>query len=174
MSDPRIDYEQDDDSDWWAWVDQDFRQIFEYTQEREMDRSKFNPSGGNSSDLKAADFLGKSFKLTVERIDTVIYNEGEPTEQRKTVLYFVGKDKRLVLNATNNETLCTAYGNDDNEWIGKEVSLSTKEYSAEGFPPGWIIAALDPDFSDDIPFALVLPTLLGAAMAAQQVAILVA
>ncbi len=117
-----------------------------------MDRSKFNPSGGNSDDLKAAEFLGKNLKLTIERVDTVIYNEGEPNEQQKTVLYFVGKDKRLVLNATNNETLCKAYGQHDDTWPGKQVGLTTKEYSAEGFPPGWILAALDIEFDSEIPF----------------------
>jgi hypothetical protein len=117
-----------------------------------MDRSKFNPSGGNSNDLKAADFLGKNLKLTIERVDTVIYNEGEPNESRKTVLYFVGKEKRLVLNATNNEVLCNAYGDNDDGWPEKEVGLTTKEYSAEGFPPGWIVAALSADFEDDILF----------------------
>ncbi len=117
-----------------------------------MDRSSFNPSGGNSNDLKAADFLGKNLKLVIERVDTVIYNEGEDNEQKKTVLYFVGKEKRLVLNGTNNETLCSGYGVDDDEWPGKEIGLTTKEYTAEGFPPGWILSCLDADFEDDIPF----------------------
>ena len=116
-----------------------------------MDRSRFNPSGGNSNDLKAVDFLGKNLKLVIDRVDTVVYNEGEPNEQQKTVLYFVGKEKRLVLNASNNEILCRAYGDDDTGWIGKEIGLTTKEYKAEGFPPGWIVSALDVE-SDDIPF----------------------
>ena len=117
-----------------------------------MDRSTFNPSGGNSNDLKAADFLGKNLKLTIERVDTVIYNEGEPNENQKTVLYFVGKEKRLVLNATNNEVLCKAYGEDDVTWPNKEISLTTREYTAEGFPPGWVLAALNVDFDDSIDF----------------------
>jgi len=117
-----------------------------------MDRSKFNPSGGNSNDLKAVDFLGKNLKLTIERVDTVIYNEGELDENSKTVLYFVGKEKRLVCNASNNEILCNAYGSDDTSWPEKEIGLTTKEYTAEGFPPGWIVSALDAEFESDIPF----------------------
>jgi F0F1-type ATP synthase alpha subunit len=97
-------------------------------------------------------FCISNLKLVIDRVDTVVYNQGEENENAKTVLYFVDKEKRLVLNATNNETLCKAYGNDDNGWIGKQIGLTTKEYTAEGFPPGWIVAALDVEFESDIPF----------------------
>jgi len=121
-------------------------------EEIDMDRSRFNPTGGNSNDLKAADFLGKHLKLTIERAETVIYNEGADDAHEKTVLYFVGKEKRLVLNATNNETLCKAYTPFDENWEGKEIGLTTKEYTAEGFPPGWIVQALEVEFDDNVPF----------------------
>ena len=117
-----------------------------------MDRSKFNPPPRVETDLKAKDFLGKHFKLVIREVDTVTYNEGEANEESKTVLYFEGKEKRLVLNATNNQILCSAYGDDDDGWIGKEVSLSTKDYSDKGFDPGWIVQALNVEFSDEIPF----------------------
>jgi len=117
-----------------------------------MDRSRFNPTGGNSNDLKAVDFLGKHLKLIIERTETVIYNEGADNEHEKTVLYFVGKEKRLVLNATNNKTLCDAYTSEDANWEGKEIALTTKEYKAEGYPPGWIVQALEVEFDDNIPF----------------------
>ena len=114
--------------------------------------SKFNQPPKVETDLKAKNFLGKNLKLEIERADTVTYNEGKPEEQTKSVLYFVGKDLRLVLNATNNETVCNAYGDDDSGWIGKNISLTTKTYEAEGYDPGWIVAALDVEFNDDIPF----------------------
>ena len=106
-----------------------------------------------SEDLKAKDFVGKNLKLTIDRVETVTYppNEKQP-EQTKPVLYFVGKDKRLVLNSTNTETLCNAYGDDSDGWAEKNISLTTKDYSAEGFGVGWIVAALDVEFNDDIPF----------------------
>ena len=106
-----------------------------------------------SEDLKAKDFVGKSMKLKIDRVDTVTYpaNEKQP-EQTKAVLYFEGKEKRLVLNSTNTETLCNAYGDDSDGWVGKNISLTTKDYSAEGFGHGWIVAALDVDFDDDLPF----------------------
>ena len=118
----------------------------------EMDRSKFNPPPKVETDLKAKDFVGKNLKLVIREVDTVVYNEGEPNEQAKTVLYFEGKEKRVVLNATNNETLCNAYGADDDGWGGKEIGLTTKDYSDKGFDPGWIVQALEVEFESDIPF----------------------
>ena len=117
-----------------------------------MDMSKFK-SEGNSDDLKAKDFIGKNFKLVIERVDTVTYpaNDDQP-ENTRGVLYFVGKEKRLVLNGTNTETLCNAYGDDSEGWAGKEISLSTKDYTSKGYGHGWIVSALGQDFDDSIPF----------------------
>ncbi len=117
-----------------------------------MDMSKFKAEG-NKDDLKAKDFIGKNFKLVIERVSTVTYeaNDDQP-ENTRGVLYFVGKEKRLVLNGTNAETLCAAYGDDSDGWAGKEISLSTKDYTSKGFGHGWIVAALGQDFDDAIPF----------------------
>ena len=117
-----------------------------------MDMSKFKGSE-NSDDLKAKDFIGKNLKLTIERVDTVTYpaNENQP-EQTKPALYFVGKSKRLILNPTNTETLCNAYGDDSEGWAGKEVALTTKDYTDKGFGHGWIVSALEVEFDDDIPW----------------------
>ena len=119
------------------------------------DMSKYKAEG-NSDDLKAKDFIGKNLKLTIERVETVTYpaEENKP-EQTRPVLYFVGKEKRLVVNGTNTETLCDAYGDDSEGWTEKDISLTTKDYTAKGFGHGWIVTALDvkaPDFDDDIPF----------------------
>ena len=118
----------------------------------DMDMSKFNQPEKVETDMKAKNFLGKNFKLTIDRADTVTYNEGKPDAQTKSVIYFVDKTLRLVLNATNNEIICSAYGNDSDGWIGKEISLSTKTYEAEGFDPGWVVSCLNVEFDDSIPF----------------------
>jgi hypothetical protein len=117
-----------------------------------MDMSKFKPEG-NTDDLKAKDFIGKNLKLKIERVDTVTYpaNDNQP-EQTKAVLYFVGKEKRLVLNGTNTETLCNAYGDDSEGWAGKDIALTTKDYTDKGFGHGWIVQALEVEFDDPIPF----------------------
>ena len=108
---------------------------------------------GNTTDLKAKDFVGKTLKLRIERVETVDYpaNEGQP-ESTKPALYFVGKEKRLILNGTNTETLCNAFGNDSEDWRDKDIALTTKDYTDKGFGHGWIVTPLDVEFSDDIPF----------------------
>jgi hypothetical protein len=108
---------------------------------------------GNTNDLKAKDFIGKNLKLTIERVEIVKYDatDKEPANS-KPALYFVGKEKRLILNSTNTETLCSAYGADSNGWIDKDITLTTKDYTDKGFGHGWIVAALQVDFDDDIPF----------------------
>ena len=117
-----------------------------------MDMSSFKGES-NNTDLKAKDFIGKNLKLVIERVDSITYpaNEQQP-EQTKAVLYFEGKEARLVLNGTNTGTLCTAYGNDSDNWQGKEISLMTKDYTDKGYGHGWIVQPLEVEFSDDIPF----------------------
>ncbi len=117
-----------------------------------MDMSQYKGEG-NTTDLQAKDFIGKSLKLVIERVESVTYpaKEAQP-EQTKAVLYFVGKEKRLVLNGTNTGILCNAYGNDSEDWVGKEIGLTTADYTSKGFGHGWVVQALDQEFSDDIPF----------------------
>jgi len=119
---------------------------------KEMDMTQYK-SEGNTTDLQAKDFVGKSFKLVIARVESQTYDakEDQPA-QTKAVLYFEGKEKRLVLNGTNTGKLCVAYGNDSEGWLGKEVGLSTVDYTAKGFGHGWDVQALDQDFDDSIPF----------------------
>ena len=120
-----------------------------------MDMSQYK-AGSNSDDLKAKDFIGKNLKLTIERVDTVTYpaEENKPAQTRPAV-YFVGKDKRLVCNGTNTEILCNAFGSESDSWAGKQIGLSTADYTHKGFGHGWIVTPLNvapPDFDDEIPF----------------------
>ena len=118
-----------------------------------MDMTGYSSSGGGGDDLKAKDFIGKNLRLTIERVEIATYpaTDKQP-EQKKPALYFVGKEKRLIVNSTNNQTLCDAYGGDSDGWINKEIGLKTHDYSAEGFGVGWIVSALDVEYDDPIPF----------------------
>ena len=80
-----------------------------------MDMSKFAQS--DSKDLKAADFIGKNLKVVISGVEIRNYPaDGDKPANSKPVLSFVGKEKGLVLNATNTKILCKAYGNDDDGW----------------------------------------------------------
>jgi len=108
-------------------------------------------SGTESKHLKAKDFLGKNLKVAIKDVQFVEFEgrDGAPPD-KKAILLFEGKEKGLVLNGTNNDTLCNAYGYDSDNWVGKSISLTTKEY--ENFAPGWIVSPLDVEYDDEIPF----------------------
>ena len=121
-------------------------------EEAEMDMSQFAQS--DSKDLKAVEYLGQNLKVVISAVEIRDYPEkdGKPANQ-KPVLSFKGKDKGLVVNPTNAKILNTAYGKQDEDWIGHEIGLATQEY--DSFPAGWVITPLDvaaPEFDDDIPF----------------------
>ena len=117
-----------------------------------MDMNRFK-SEGNTDDLKAKDYIGKNFKLVINKVDTVTYEATDNMpENTRAVLYFEGREKRLVLNGTNAETLCDAFGDDSDRWIGREISLATKDYTAKGFGHGWIVAPIAEDYDEEIPF----------------------
>jgi len=82
------------------------------------------------------------------------WKDNQPASS-KPALSFEGKEKQLVLNPTNTKTLCSAYGDDSDGWIGHEIGLTVADYTDKGFGHGWIVKPLDikePDFDDDIPF----------------------
>lgn len=119
-----------------------------------MDMTKYAQS--DSKDLKAADFIGKNLKVVISNVEVRNYpaKDDQPATS-KPVLSFEGKEKQLVLNATNTKTLCNAYGKDSDDWINHEIGLTVADYTDRGFGHGWVVKPLDvepEDFDDDIPF----------------------
>ena len=119
-----------------------------------MDMSKFAQS--ESSDLKAADFVGKNLKVTISAVEVRHFEarDNQPATD-KPALRFEGKEKALILNTTNARILCDAYGDESEGWIGKSIGLSVADYTSKGFGHGWVVHPLDvapPEFDDDIPW----------------------
>jgi hypothetical protein len=77
--------------------------------------------------LKASDLDGKQVIVTMR--DCIVESIGE---DRRPVLYFVGKDKGVVLNKTNANNIGDAYGQDTDEWVGKKVVLYTAYVDFQG------------------------------------------
>lgn len=120
----------------------------------DMDMTKYSQS--DSNDLKAADFIGQNMKVTIEKVTIRNFEarDNQPANSKPS-LSFQGREKTLVLNATNTKILCEAYGDDSDSWINHEIGLSVADYTAKGFGHGWVVAPLDvagPEFSDEIPF----------------------
>jgi len=108
-------------------------------------------AGNESTWLKAADIKGKNVKVVISEVGSISFDAKEDqAAQTKATILFEGKEKGVVLNATNTGVLIQAYGAESADWIGKEIGLNTKSY--EGFADGIVIVILDVDFSDEIPF----------------------
>lgn len=78
-------------------------------------------SGGST--LKASDLQGKARKVQIETCEIREF-EDNGKKSRKIVLGFAGKDKGLVVNKTNAQTIAHNIGSDDtDDWIGQEIIM---------------------------------------------------
>ena len=68
--------------------------------------------------LKAADLQNREVRLTMANVE--IEKLGE---DNKPILYFKGKEKGLVLNKTNANTISDDYGDDTEDWYDQPLIL---------------------------------------------------
>ncbi len=68
--------------------------------------------------LRAADLQGRNVRATISHIEVREVGDGH-----KPVIFFQGKEKGVVLNKTNANNIAAAYGDDTDDWTGKEVIL---------------------------------------------------
>jgi hypothetical protein len=77
--------------------------------------------------IKSSDLKGRKVKLQIDRVTVEELND-----ERKPIVYFEGKDKGMVLNRTNSDTITSVYGTETDDWSGKEVTLYTARVSYKG------------------------------------------
>jgi hypothetical protein len=98
----------------------DAQELNEYiTQQQKgpaMDMNQVFP--GNH--LKATDLQGREVTVTIHEI---VMEEVGSEQEEKPVVYFLGKQKGLVLNKTNNQTIMDLYGSESDNWIGQKIVL---------------------------------------------------
>mgnify|MGYP001581960348 CR=1 FL=1 len=70
--------------------------------------------------LKASDLKGREVTVTIARIEMEALAQGE---KPKPVLYFVGKEKGVVMNKTNAMNLAAGYGPETEDWLNMPVVL---------------------------------------------------
>ena len=68
--------------------------------------------------LKASDLQGRNVRVIVDHVEM-----RDIGDDHKPVLFFQGKDRGLVLNKTNGNNIAIAYGDEMDEWSGKELIL---------------------------------------------------
>ena len=108
--------------------------------------------------------------VEIESIDVAEFGDaGE--KRKKIVLSFAGKEKLMVCNKTNRNTLVTLFGPETDDWIGKKIKLFTDEVAFKGkmtlalrissirvpqnssaAPKPAAVTANEPLENDDIPF----------------------
>lgn len=85
------------------------------------------PSGGlkkESAWLAAEDIGARDVTVTIEAVEKYTGAEFEGGRKENVgALKFQGKEKRLILNATNRRALVRLYGMETKDWIGRPVTL---------------------------------------------------
>jgi len=98
--------------------------------------------------IKAADLQGREITVTIDRVEMEVLGEGA-NQQNKPVIYFQGKDRGLVCNKTNSNSIVAAYGFESNDWRGKQIVLFSEwvefrgksDWAIRVRPPGAPIAS---------------------------------
>lgn len=84
-----------------------------------------------SAFLKADDLKGNNVTVTISEIGIEEIGQGHQKE-KKLVLSFRGKEKKLVCNKTNAGTIGKLYGPETDAWIGQQIILSPREVEFQG------------------------------------------
>lgn len=71
--------------------------------------------------LKAADLQGRECRVTIDHCQEE--QVGRDASDQQPVLYFVGKEKGLVLNKTNAGNIADHYGDEMTDWTGYDIIL---------------------------------------------------
>jgi len=79
--------------------------------------------------LKASDLGGREVRVTMGRVE-----REEIGTDKKLVLYFKGKEKGVVLNKTNANTIGDAYGDDTDDWYDQPLILFSIRTEFQGKP----------------------------------------
>lgn len=77
--------------------------------------------------LKASDLGGAVAKV---KIASVVYEQ--LGTDRKIAMYFVGKEKGMILNKTNAQAIDAVYGPDTENWVGADIEVFAMPVSFEG------------------------------------------
>lgn len=72
--------------------------------------------------VKSDDLKGRRVPVVIESYRHEVIGNGDDAK-RKMILYFQGKTKGMVCNATNGAKIADMYGEDMDEWIGREIVL---------------------------------------------------
>lgn len=73
--------------------------------------------------VKAADLNGKDVTVTIKAVTVDELTMRGGRKENKGVIRFEKAEKKLVLNRTNADTIAKLYGNETENWIGKQITM---------------------------------------------------
>lgn len=77
---------------------------------------------GSQKHLKTADLNGKPAVVNIAGVAMEMVGQGRDAEE-KAVLSFANREKTLVLNSSNSNTIGEAFGWETDGWKGRQVEL---------------------------------------------------
>jgi len=77
--------------------------------------------------LKAADVMGRPVRATIA--GCTLEDLGD---SRKPALSFHGRSKQLVINKTNGSLLAAWFGDDTDQWTGREIEIYADKAPMQG------------------------------------------
>ena len=86
-----------------------------------------------STYLRHADLQGRRIVVTIERITIETMGDGE-NKDTKPVVYFVGAKKAMAFNKTNALEVAMAYGDETDNWVGKQIEVFPSMTQYKGVP----------------------------------------
>lgn len=78
------------------------------------------------------DLDGKEVVVTISEVKAAELQNEKKQKSKKPVVYFVGKEKALVLNKTNGKAIAGMYGPKTETWTGKRITLYPSTCEAFG------------------------------------------
>ena len=77
--------------------------------------------------LKASDLQGRDVTVKMGRVE-----QEKIGDDQKLILYFQGKEKGMVLNKTNANSIADVYGGETNDWYGQTIILFEQMVDFQG------------------------------------------
>ena len=77
--------------------------------------------------IKADDLQGRDVNVTISNVEMEKLGDDS-----KPILYFKGKEKGMVCNRTNFDRIAFMYGDETDDWGGKQVTLTTEFVQFQG------------------------------------------
>ena len=87
----------------------------------------------NSDYIGSYDLDGKDTVLTIEGVEkSAVFNPSTQAEEEKAVVTFKEAKKAWIMNRTNGDAIASLHGEDTDNWIGKQITLTTAKVKAFG------------------------------------------